>query len=162
MWTKRQLVLQMFGELALYGYEFELTPEELQSALVKTDSMMAEWQMRGINIGYALPATHNGSELDDPSGIPDTCNSAVYLNGAIRLAGGFGKAVSQELKVAAKQAYDPLLWAAAYPVQQQYPSSLPVGAGNKPHRFINRVFMPTPNTSPVRDNPNGNLEFLEG
>jgi hypothetical protein len=162
MWTKRELVLQAFGELALYGYEFELTPEEMQTGLVKTDSMLAEWQARGINIGYALPASQNASDLDDASGIPDWCNTAVFLNAALRLAGGFGKTVPQELKVAAKQAFDVLLWSAAYPRQQQYPSTLPVGAGNKPWRYINRPFMPTPDTSPVQTSQSGNLDFLEG
>jgi hypothetical protein len=162
MWTKRELVLQAFGELALYGYEFELTPEEMQTGLVKMDSMLAEWQAADINIGYALPATQDGSDLDDASGIPDTANTAVFLNLAMRLAAGFGKTLSAETKVAAKQAYDRLLWAAAYPRQQQYPSTLPVGAGNKPWRYIDRPFMPTPDTSPIQGNKNGNLDILEG
>jgi hypothetical protein len=162
MWTKRELVLQAFGELALYGYEFELTPEEMQTGLIKMDSLLAEWQQRGINIGYALPATQLDSDLDDQSGIPDWCNSAVYLNLAIRMSGGFGKAVPVELKIAAKQAYDPLLWQAAYPRQQQLPSTLPVGAGNRAWRFTTRPFFPQPDTSTVQGNPNDNLDFLEG
>jgi hypothetical protein len=161
MWTKRQLVLQEFGELALYGYEFELSPEEMQTGLIKTDSMVAEWQGRGINIGYKLPATQDGSDLDELSGIPDWCNSAVYLNGAIRLAGGFGKAVPQDLRVAAKQALDSLYVMAAYPQQQQFRASVPLGAGNKYWAATGRRFVRPPNTSPVQVGENGDLNFLE-
>ena len=161
MWTKRELVLQAFGELALYGYDFELTPEELETGRIKMDAMLAEWQALGINIGYSLPSTMNGSDLDDQSGIPDTANSAVYTNLAQRLAAGFGKAVPRELAMAARQGYKPLLWAAARPTQQQLPNTLPVGAGNKPWRYARGPFFGTPDPTQVRQADNGNLDFLE-
>jgi hypothetical protein len=161
MWTKRELVLQAFGELALYGYEFELTPEEMQTGLVKMDAMMAEWQVRGINLGYTLPATQTGSDLDEDSGIPDYAYSATYTNLAIRLASGFGKAVPQELRVTAKQGMDPLFTMAAYPQQQQFRASVPLGAGNKYWAATGRRFVRPPNTSPVQVGENGDLNFLE-
>jgi hypothetical protein len=162
MWTKRQLCNEAFAELGLASYEFELTPEELQSAVRRLDSMMAEWQQRGINLGYSLPGSPDGSDLNADSGLPDYAASAVYLGLACKLGPQFGKTVTQETKTAAKAAYDPLLWAAAMPTQQQYPSTLPVGAGNRAWRWSTRPFFPQPDTSSVREAGNDNLDFLEG
>lgn len=161
MWTKRELVNQAFGELALYGYEFDLSPDELNTGLIKMDAMLAEWQMRGINVGYNLPADMQGSDLSDPSGLPDYAHSAVYTNLAIRLAAGFGKAVPQDLRVTAKQGLDPMYRMAAYPQQQQLRGSVPIGAGNKWWAATGRRFVRPPDTSPVQIGDNGDLNFLE-
>lgn len=162
MWTKRELVNQAFGELALYGYEFELSPEEMNTGLIKMDAMLAEWQIRGINIGYNLPSSMEGSDLSDESGVPDYALSAIYTNLAIRLAAGFGKTVPQDLRVTAKQGLDPLYRMAAYPQQQQLRGSVPIGAGNKYWRGSNYRFVRPPNLSPVQTAENGDLDFLEG
>lgn len=160
MWTKRELVLEAYGELALQGYEFELTPEELETGLRRLDTMMATWQQRGVNVSYALPSGPQLSDLDDASGLPDYAVEAVYLNLAIRIGASYGKEIRPETKATAKAAYDPLLWASAMPVQQQLPGSMPIGAGNKYWRGPNRRFVRPPDESPVRTGDNGNIEFL--
>ena len=38
-WTKRQFVTQAFEEIGLASYVFDLTPEQLQSALRRLDAM---------------------------------------------------------------------------------------------------------------------------
>jgi hypothetical protein len=48
--------------------------------------------------------------------------------------------------------------AAAVPAQQQLRAGLPLGAGNKGPRAI---FVPTPDTSPLRQSDSGDLEFHE-
>lgn len=161
MWTKRELVNQAFAELALAGYEFELTPEETQSALIRMDAMIAEWQGRGISLPYALPASPSDSDLDQPSGLPDFAVSAVYTNLALRTAASFGKTPPQTLIQAAAQGMSALWAIAAQPQQQQLRGSVPIGAGNKYWRGPGRRFVNPPDLSPVQTGPSGNLDFLE-
>ena len=49
-WTKRQYIEQAFEEVGLAAYVFDLTPEQLQSALRKLDAMMAEWNAKGLRL----------------------------------------------------------------------------------------------------------------
>ena len=134
MWTKQQLIEQAFGELALAGYVFDLDADTLESALRQLDTMMAEWSGAGIDIGYALPATPDDSSIGDDSGIPDAANRPVYMNLAVQLAAGRGKALTPQTIAAATRGYNALLGAAVSPTSGQC-SGLPrIGAGNKPWR----------------------------
>lgn len=159
MWTKRELVNQAYGELALQGYEFDITPEEVVLAIKRMDSMVAMWGKYGIRIGYALPTSPGDSDPDQDSGIPDTAAEAVYLNLAIRLAGGQGKTLSPSTMMTARQAYDTLLFDAAQPIEQQFRPNLPRGAGNKPWRVIDNPFLPTVDNAPLGVSSGGNLEI---
>lgn len=161
MWKKRELINEAFGELALQGYDFDLSPEEMQTALRRLDTMMATWEARGIRVGYLLPSGPSDSDLDQDSGLPDSAVETTYLNLAIRLAVGFGKTVSQDTRKSARDGYDALLWRAAQPIQQQFPNTLPLGAGNKPWRNVNRPFFPTPDKDPLQVNSGGDLDILE-
>lgn len=140
MWTKRQIVMEAYGELALAGYEFDITPEEVQTGQRRLDTMMATWEGLGIQVGYAFPASPEDSDPDTPSGLPDKAVETVYLNLAIRLAAGVGKALSPDTKRNAQTGYAVLLSEAAKPRQQQLPSTLPRGAGNKPWYGLNNPF----------------------
>lgn len=146
MWTKQQLIELALGEIGL-GTAFNVGPDELEDALKRLDSMMATWNGKGIRLGYALPSTPDASELDQDSGLADTAHEAVFMNLAVRLAGGFGKTLSQDTRNTARDAYEGLLAVAAYPPQQQLPNTLPRGAGNKPWRGQS-PYMPTP-TDPL-------------
>jgi hypothetical protein len=143
-WTKQQLIEQAFGELALASYIYDLSPEELQAALRRMDAMLATWNAAGIRLGYPLPSSPSGSNLNDESGLPDAAIEAVYLNLAIRTAASKGKQLSQDTRNAAKAAYDVLLMRAAMPPEMQYRSGIPAGAGNKPWRMQNNPFLQPP------------------
>lgn len=143
MWTKRDLVAAIFAEIGLPITAFNVGPDQLQRALGRLDAMMATWYGKGIRLGYAMSSSADGGNLDDDSGIPDTAYEAVVTNGAIRIAPGRGKVVSQDTRITARMAYEGLLARAAFPPQQQLPNTLPRGAGNKPWRY-NQPFMPTP------------------
>jgi len=146
MWTKRQLCNEALGELAIQGYEFDIRPEELASAVRRLDTLMATWESKGIQLGYAFPASLDESDPDTLSGVPDYAVEAVYLNLAIRLAPGYGKQVSPDTKKAAGEAYMQLLWSAASPLQQPQPNTLPRGAGNKPWTIQRQPFLPGEST----------------
>lgn len=159
MWTKGDLVGRAFKKIGL-GDDFNVTPEDHQDALMVLDSMMALWSGKGIRLGYAQPSDANGSSPDQDSGLPDTAQEAVYLNLAIRLAGEYGKTLDQMTMVTAKQAYDALLARAVFPTQQQFPGTLPRGAGNKPWRGgYQSPFMPTPTDSLTAEEGGDQLTF---
>lgn len=156
-WTKRQFVTQAFEEIGLAAYVFDLTPEQLESALRRLDTMLATWNAKGIRLGYPLPSSPHDSSLDEQTGVPDSANEAIYVNLAIRLAPSFGKTPSVDTKATAKATYDGLLSLAAMPMEMQMPSSLPVGAGNKPWN-IDQPFV-NPPVDPVLAGKDGPLEF---
>lgn len=135
-WTKGEFITQAFEEIGLASYVFDLSAEQLQSALRKLDMMMATWDARGISLGYPLPSTADGSTLSEDSGVPDRANEAIVANLALRLASGVGKEVSMELRATAKQALRTLFNTAAQPDEQQMPNGVPAGAGNKGRTFL--------------------------
>lgn len=161
-WTKRELISDAYGELALAGYDFDISPEELQAALRRLDAMMASWASQGLQIGYALSMTPSSSSLDADSGLQSIAVAAVYLGLAINIAGGKGKAVPQTTKSNFKAAYDALMSAVASQqvMEQQYKTGTPRGAGNKTWRTANQPFVTKPDTSPLQGGEDGGLAFI--
>jgi hypothetical protein len=157
-WSKRELITQAFEQIGLASYVFDLSAEQLQSALRTLDAMVSTWNAPGIRLGYPIPSTSGGSKLTDDSQIPDWANEAVYLNLALRLASTLGKPVSMELKAAAKQGYNVLLSRAAMPPEMQFPSQMPAGAGRKPWRSPTRPFLDDPD-KPLETGPDSDFDF---
>lgn len=160
-WSKRELIHEAFAELGLAASDFDLQPEEIQTALRRLDSMMATWDGKGIRIGYALPASPDESDPDQDSGISDTAAETVYLNLAIRIAPGFGKTVFVDTRRNARDGYDALLRDSAQPLPPQQPNTMPRGAGNKPWHPLSSPFFPTPTYSPLSVTGGGELEITE-
>lgn len=158
-WTKRQLIGEAFGEIALAGYEFDITPEEHATALRRLDTMMATWEARGIRVGYAFPSGPAASDPDDDSGLPDAATEAAFMGLAVRLAPSFGKVLSVETRRTAREGFEMLLLDAARPQQQQLPSTLPRGAGNKGWQSLDRPFFPQPSDDPLGISQGGDLAF---
>lgn len=159
-WTKRELIAEAFAELQL-GSDYDLQPEEMQTALRRLDTMMAMWDAKGVRLGYPLPTGANASDLDQDSGLPDGALEPVYLNLALRIAPGFGKTVSVDTRRNAGAGYDRLQIDAAQPLPPQQPNTMPRGAGNKPWRPLSSPFFPAPTTDVMRNTPGGDLDILE-
>lgn len=159
-WTKKQLVMSAFEELALASYEFDITPDEQQTMLRKLDAMLATWEHKGIQIGYAFPSSPDDSDIDDDSGIPDFAAETVYLNLAIRGAPGNGKQISADTKRSASEGYLALLSDAAVPRQQQFSGMLPIGAGNRYYPGCG-PFYPPPDKNPLQVTYGGDLDIPE-
>ena len=157
-YSKRQFVNAAFEEIGLASYVFDLQPEQLQSALRRLDAMMADWNGKGIRLGYPLPNSPQDSDLDEPTLVPDWANEAIITNGAVRLAPGYGKVVMPETKAVAKDSYNTLLQRATMPPEQQLPATMPAGAGNKPWRVYDNPFIRPP-VDPVDAGPDGPLQF---
>ena len=157
-YSKRQFVAAAFEEIGLASYVFDLQPEQLQSAMRRIDAMMADWNGKGIRLGYPLPGSPQDSDLDEPTLVPDWANEAIITNGAVRIAPGFGKVVMPETKAVAKDSYNTLLQRATVPPEQQLPATMPAGAGNKPWRVYDNPFI-RPRVDPVDAGPDGPLQF---
>ena len=157
-YSKRQFVNAAFEEIGLASYVFDLQPEQLQSALRRLDSMMADWNGKGIRLGYPIPGSPQFSDLDEPSEVPDSANDAIITNLAIRIAPGYGKVVMPETKAVAKDSYNTLLSRATTPNEMQLPGTMPAGAGNKPWRVYDDPFIRPP-VDPVLAGQDGPFDF---
>lgn len=156
-YTKRQFVTGAFEEIGLSDYVFDLQPEQLEGALRRLDSMMMEWNAQGIRLGYPIASSPQDSDLDTETNTPDSAWEAVITNLAIRIAPGYGKTVSPDTKVSAKNAYNILLQRATFPLEKQLPETMPIGQGNKPWRWDNPYVYPP--ADPVDAGPDGPIEW---
>jgi hypothetical protein len=156
MWTKRQIIEQAFEEIGLASYVFDITADQLQSALRRLDLMVASWQARNIQIGYPLPASPENSNIDEEIQTSLNNNEALVLNLAVRLAPAYGKSLSPDTKATAKLLYDQLLIEAAMPYEQQFVRTLPLGAGFK---RTDQVFVNVPDLNPLIVENNDQMLF---
>jgi hypothetical protein len=125
-YKKRQFISAAFEEIGLASYVFDLQPEQLQSALRRLDAMMADWNAKGIRLGYPLPSSPQDSDLDEDTLVPDSAYEAIICSLGIRLAPSYGKQVMIETKTTAKQGYDILLQRATFPLEKQLPVHDPI------------------------------------
>ncbi len=91
--------------------------------------MMAEWSIKGLLLSFPI-SNNKCSGVDDDSGIPDWAWEGVITNLAIKIAPSYGKAVSPETKIAAKNSYTTICGVFAKPREKEA-ESMPVGAGYK-------------------------------
>jgi hypothetical protein len=145
-------------EIGLASYVFDLQPEQLETARRRLDAMMADWNGKGIRLGYPIPTNPDDGSIDEDTNVPDSANEAIICSLGVRLAPSYGKTVMAETKVVAKQGYDILLQRATYPLEMQLPSTMPSGAGNKSWRVYDNPYVQPPR-SPVDAGPDGPIEF---
>ena len=158
-YTKREYIQAAFEEIGLASFVYDLTSDEMTAACKRLDAMMAEWNAKGARLGYPIPTTPSSTNLDDDTGVPDLANEAVITNLSIRIAPGYGKQVSPDTKMAAKQAYSTMLGRlmADNMPEKQVPSTLPRGAGHKPWVDGN-PFVEEP-VEPLLAGPDSEIEF---
>lgn len=132
--TKQQILNMAFEEIALAGYEFDVTAAETSSALRRLDALMAEWNGPGVNIpiSYNFPAALGGSSAADASGIPDFAFNAVGIALALAVMPVIGKTMSPETRLRMGQGMNALRAAYAQIPDRQLPASALRGAGAKP------------------------------
>lgn len=157
-YSKRQFVSAAFEEIGLASYAFDLQPQQFESALRRLDAMMADWNGKGIRLGYPLPSSPQFSDLDAQSEVPDSANEAIITNLATRIAPSYGKQVMPQTMVTARNAYQTLLSRATMPFEQQLPGTMPSGAGNKPWRVYDDPFLRRP-VDPLLAGQDGQIQF---
>jgi hypothetical protein len=154
-YSKRQFVEASLEEIGLASYVFDLTPQQIESAVRRLDAQMASWNALGIRVGYPLPGSPQDTGLDDETNVPDSAYEAIITNLGIKLAPSYGKTVSPDTKATAKRTYDTLLSRAAMPMEMQLPASMPRGAGAKAY---DDPFVDNPE-EPILAGRDGPLEF---
>ena len=157
-YTKRQFIIAAFEELGLSDANYNLQDGQLKVALKRLDGMMATWDAKGLRLSYPIPSSPEDSNLDTETTVPDKANEAIYLNLAIKIASSFGKVVSQELKVNAREAYRTLLASNAYPLSEKQLDNLPRGAGAKVRQGYNSTYI-TPEDPYIEVGSDGDLDL---
>jgi hypothetical protein len=132
-YTKGDLVSSALEEIGIAEFEFDISPEQRQSAIRKMDMMMAEWGARKIRLFYPLTKSQT-PDPDQETDVPDWAGEAIVTNLAVRIAPSYGKQVSPETKATARNAYTTLCGRFSSPVEMQLPS-MPKGAGYKTTEF---------------------------
>ena len=157
--TKLNVIQQAFTEIGLGDYVFDVAPEEIQYALRRLDGMMAQWNHKGIRVGYPLPSAYTKSNLSDDVNVSDMALEAMYTGLALRLAPSLGKQPSPDTKVMARQGYMALLANSARPIEKSLDNQLtPAGQGNKQWRFNHDPFLRKAADS-LDAGPDSELEF---
>lgn len=128
-YTKGELVSAALEEIGIASYDYDISPEQLDSGLRRLDSMMGDWISRGILVSFPIAQRENSNSGDD-SNLPSSAWEAVITNLAIRLAPSYGRAVSVETRGIAVRSYNDLLSLFATPRERQM-NSMPKGAGYK-------------------------------
>lgn len=106
-WTKLDVIRQAYSEIGKASHDFDLQPDELQSALRQLDAMLAMWSgTQGIRIGFA--GGDGFGDLDVNTEVPTWAVEAIYYNLALRLAPSFGKTPNPVTTLNAKVALDAL------------------------------------------------------
>lgn len=145
MWTKGQLVSKAFGELALAGFVVDIQPEEELDAITTMDAMVAEWEGKGIRLGYAFSASPDEANPATPSGLADADVRPVYTNLAVAIATSYGKQLQPSTLMAAGAGLRTLQGRVAAALAKQgqgRPTTLPVGAGSRWHGNTYPFFPP--------------------
>ena len=131
MTTKRQIVELAYASVGLAGFVYDLQPEQLELARRILDSQMATLNIKGIRLGWPIPSSPDGGDLDEETNLPDWALESTYLNLGIRIAPMHGKAVTPDYKASARFAYDAMLISIVQPVSRQMPAGYPLGSGYK-------------------------------
>lgn len=140
-WTKRQLIAAAFEEIGLADYVYDLTDDQIQSALRRLDTMVGAWGANGIRIGYPLSSNPDDSNIDADTQVPDFAVEAIITNLAVKIAPSYGKQVSQDTRNAADSTYNNMVNQTAYPIpERQMPQTMPRGQGTKPWRNFNNPY----------------------
>lgn len=130
-YTRRQFIEAAYGEIGFASYVYDMEPEQLEAARRRLDAMMAEWNAKGIRLGYPLPGDPDAGDLDTQTNVPDAAYEGVICGLAVRLAPSVGKTPSPDTKSRAKAGYNLMLSKAAMPARTQLPATMPRGAGAK-------------------------------
>lgn len=157
-YTKRYYIDQAFTLIGLANYAYDLEPEQLQTALQSLDSMMANLDGQGIRVGWSIPNAENQSSIDDEVDVPYQAREPIGYQLGLRIAPKFGKTLSREFSVAAKNAMNALMIFTAQPVPYQFPNTMPSGAGNKPWRTVDNPFLGPP-IDPLLAGEDGPIDF---
>lgn len=129
-WTKRAFVTAAFTEIGIASWDIALPAEQVVWGAQRLDAMMADWNGRGIRIGYQLDDVED-TDLDAQTGVPDWANRAIILNLAIELAPNVGRTPMQSTITNASIALSTVNARTTSMPLMQMPGTMPAGQGNR-------------------------------
>lgn len=131
--TKSDIIKSALRKLGVTGFDSETDPQEFDAALVELESMMTEWDGRGIRVSYKLGTSTDTALTSEDAGIRDWARQGIVANLAMRLATDYGKPITQDLAMQASAGMSSILAATATDniYLTQYPRNMPVGSGNR-------------------------------
>lgn len=124
--TAATVITSALQEILVQASEAPLEPDEIQDAIRYMNRFMAQLAADGIALGYTDVAS-----TSDAITIPDGAINGLVFNLAIKLASQFGKAVSPELALNAREAKNTMRNIAVTIGRSHFPNTLPIGSGNE-------------------------------
>jgi hypothetical protein len=162
--TKGDLARRALSKLSVTGWDYEIDPEELKSACVSLEDMMAQWDANGIKVGYSFAEFPDAVEVSSPANVPDIAYKAIVYALAIEIADSYGKQVTAAIQAGASSGMSSLLSAIAYVPRSTYGNNMPRGSGNTQRnnqwdRFYRRSnTIDADNAGPIDTNGQGVLQ----
>jgi len=129
-WTKRDIVRQAYEDIGVASYAFDISPEMETAAVRRLDAMMAQWDAKGVRLGYPVSNTADGSSVDQDTNLPSWAVEATSSNLAIRIAGTIGKQITPVLSKVAHEGWLQVVAQCSKPRERRL-DIMPAGAGNK-------------------------------
>lgn len=129
MTTKVDRINGAYSQLRISGLTVNPTPEDLQLALDRLESMMHEWQARNMGVGYFF---EDSPDPNTASGVDRKYWQAIETCLAVRLCADFNKTPSPFLVAQANQSASFVSSQAASSLIKEvpYPNRQPRGSGN--------------------------------
>jgi hypothetical protein len=138
MATAESFIIRAFSKAGILTAETSLEASELQAGLDQINDMLVSWEFSGVQLGFEPVA-----DKDDELRVPRFAHGAIKSNLAVLLGPEFSKPPSAILMAEAKVTFDNLLNAIIKIGPVEFPSTLPLGAGNECGNYItDRRFFP--------------------
>jgi len=157
MSTAEVLIDDAFNNLEIKIGENALSAAEMALGMRYLNRMMVTWASNGINIGFAKVSVKT-----DETEIPDYAEEAVIYGLSVRLAPGFGVAVTQALGMAAGASLKALELRAINLHETEFPNTLPIGGGNRINAGTNTRFFTRRAASDLLSGAGDQLDDDEG
>lgn len=126
MATTREYVYRALAKLGVKSAETTIEASELNDGIETFNDMMTELEGSGILLGFV--AVNSG---DDEVRVPREAKGAIIANLAVRLASDYSRPVTAELAAEVKASTNNLLRSIVKLDNVAYPSTLPMGSGNR-------------------------------
>ncbi len=124
--TALDIINRSLSKIGVKSAGITLTDDEISDSISELNDMMTELDASGIKLGYTII-----SSSTDEITTPDWTWGAIRSNLAIRLAPEYGAAISQALVTQAIDGYNTILQRTVTIERVQFPTTLPIGAGNE-------------------------------
>jgi len=126
MTTALKIINRAFQKTGIKAAETPLKPSELTDGLDVLNDLIKSWGASGLLVGVA-PVQDVGDDLNEP----DEATWALKANIAVIIAGEYRIEITQSMAVDASQSKNLLITATANLNDTEYPSTLPIGSGNR-------------------------------